>query len=132
LLLLKCIPLELINAVVFFDSTCIVSQSVYLEWTVVDFAQMVGVFHHLLSRIPTIHQHRLNGQLLGFNPVVEHLNDMIELGFAISCWVVKAIVDYPKLPCLSIDVLPHQSRALFRLPQVSVHAIVTDTFKMLG
>ena len=75
----------------------VIDLPVGFQRTVVDLAEGLDEQHQILGRIPTVHQHRLEGQALLVNHIGQHLMDMVELGLAIAVRVVEAEVDEPEL-----------------------------------
>lgn len=82
----------------------IIDQTVGLDRA--DEGQLQGINedHHVLGRVPSVHEHRLGGQsLLGQGPC-KHLAHMVKLAFSVPLGVVQAVVDDPVLAAIGIDI----------------------------
>lgn len=71
-----------------------------------DEGQLQGINedHHVLGRVPSVHEHRLGGQSLLGQGSCEHLPHMVKLAFAVPLGVVQAVVDDPVLAAIWIDI----------------------------
>ncbi len=60
--------------------------------------------HQCLGGVPGIHQYRVTRQLLLVHDVAQHLTHMIEFAFAVSLWIIEAVVNQLELIQRRIDV----------------------------
>ena len=82
----------------------VIDQTVGLDRADEGQLQSVDEDHHVLGRIPGVHEHRAGGQgFLGQGPC-EHLAHMVELAFTVPLGVVQTVVDDPVLATLGVDV----------------------------
>lgn len=103
-LLLGAGPGESLDAPVGIGPIGVVNQSVFLDWAVVNLAELLDLAHHRAGCIPAVHQHRLERKLFLVTEIAEHLLKVIDLAFAINVRVVDPVVDDPKLVGVRIDV----------------------------
>ncbi len=91
----------------------VVDLTIVFQRAVEDLVQALNLQHQFAFSIPTVHQHPTERQLLVGDGVVQHLADVVQFGFAISIWVINAVVDNPKLVRRRVDIPTcHHANAL--------------------
>ncbi len=95
---------ESIHSLIRLGTARIVHLPIIFEWTVVDFPVPFNAQHDFFGRIPTVHQHSPELQLLLVNTIQKHLLHMIQFVLAISVWIKDAIVNNPKLIQFRVDI----------------------------
>ncbi len=98
------IPPQDIYAPIGLRATEVIHLPVVFERTVVHLPQGFDEEHEVCGRLPTIPQHRLNGQPFLVHHIREHLMDMIKLGVAVALGIVETVVNEPKLIGLGIAI----------------------------
>jgi len=85
-------------------STGIVDLAIVLEWAVVNLVERIDEQYQFLGGIPGIHQDGMKRQLLVPLNLREHVLHVVELTLAVPVRVIDAIIDYPILAALGIDI----------------------------
>lgn len=96
-------PTQLLDTPVLCFSPTIVHQAIALKWTVEDLAHCSYLHHYLFGGVPSVHQHCLEWQL---TPLChrKHLPNMVQFALTIGIRVEDAVVNYPELLCLGVDI----------------------------
>src|SRR5512145_1749276 len=103
-LLLDFTPCQAVHSTIVLCAARIIHLAIVLEQTVVDFAEFFNLQHDFFGRIPGIHEHSPERQLLLVDTVEQHVPEMVQFRLAIACWVVDAVVNDPKLISHRVDV----------------------------
>ena len=86
------------------DSEGIINKTVISDRTIIQFPRSPDEQHHILCRIPCIHEYGTETQLPVIYAVCQHIPHMSGLGFSVSVRVENTEVGYPKFVFIGIDI----------------------------
>ena len=98
------LPVQVLRQAVGLLATGVIDQAVGLDRADEGQLECVDEDHHVLGRVPGVHEHRLGWQGLLGQGSCEHLAHMVELALAVPLGVVQTVVDDPVLPVVGVDV----------------------------
>src|SRR4030066_2568750 len=98
-------PFQRIHSAIGQSAARIIYLTIVFEWAVIYLLQrFFNKEHHILRRIPAIHQHSIECNPLLVHTIGQHLMQMIQLRLAISIGIVDPIINNPKLVRRWVDI----------------------------
>lgn len=85
-------PGQTIDPLIGLRASGVVHQAVVLKGTIIDFTVSFALQHHLLGRIPSVHQDRPEREGFLINDVAQHRQQMVQFALPSAVGIINPIV----------------------------------------